>query len=145
MGDVQKVTAKRKSTVTTQIQDLDKVEFEAYRQSCDLQVPDMSNYLVKVIGVQMTAVGAGLADGRPVRSWQDGSALPRPGTQDRLRLLFRVTQVIDAVYGPQTTRAFLRSASPYLGNRAPLEVIADDDIQSAQVAVLGAVRGFIEA
>lgn len=132
------------SAATKAIKDLDKVEWQAYQDSCALKVPALVTSLVEKIGVQMTAVGAGLSDGRPVRSWQQADSQPRPNTLDRLRLLYRTTSIVEAVYGTETTRAFLRSASPYLGNRAPLEVIADDEVEHAQQEVLGAVRGFLE-
>ena len=137
--------ARRPRKVGAAIEDLDKVEWRSYQQSCELKPQSLANYLVAHLGVQMTAVGAGLSDGRPVRSWQSAEAQPRPNTLDRIRLLYRVTHILDSVYGSETARAFLRSASPFLGNRSPLEVIADDDIQSAQQEVLGAVRGFVEA
>ena len=59
-------------------------------------------------------------------------------------MLFRVASLIEAFFDAETTRAFLRSASPHLGNRAPLEVIADDPVDEAQQNALGAVRAFLE-
>lgn len=139
------MTERGRPVVDVVAADLDKVEWQAYHDSCELKAPTLANYVVERLGVQMSAAGVGLADGRPVRSWQADDSQPRPDTLDRLRLLYRVTYVVDAVYGAATARAFLRSASPYLGNRAPLEVIADDEFTAAQQAVLGAVRGFLEA
>jgi hypothetical protein len=130
--------------VATLLKDLDKVEWDAYQHSVHWRPKQLADFLVERIGLQMTAMGTGLGDGRPVRSWQAETAQPRPVTLERLRLLFRVAHVIDRLYGPETARAFLRSATRFLGNRAPLEVIADDDLDEAQPAVLGAVRGFLE-
>lgn len=130
--------------VSMLLKDLDKLEWAAYQNSIHWKPKQLADFLVERIGLQMTAMGTGLGDGRPVRSWQAETAQPRPSTLERLRLLFRVASVIDRLYGPETARAFLRSATRFLGNRAPLEVIADDDIEEAQPAVLGAVRGFLE-
>lgn len=125
--------------------DLDKVEFRAYSASVEAELKPMVDFLAARLGVRMIAVGVGLSDGRPVRSWQDQTAKPRPGTLDKLRLLYRVAYIVDHYYDGDTARAFLRSASPMLGNRAPLEVIADDELPEAQPAALGAVRAFLEA
>jgi hypothetical protein len=130
---------------SSDIDSLEKVEWAAYNSSLELDDRKLANFVVEKIGVPMTVVGTGLSDGRPVRSWQDGTAKPRPNTSERLRLLYRVVFLVDHFYAPDTARAFLRSASPYLGNRAPLELIADDDLSTAAPSVLGAVRGFLEA
>jgi uncharacterized protein (DUF2384 family) len=127
------------------VSDLEKVEWTAYNSSIELPASKVATFLVERIGVGLTAVGAGLSDGRPVRSWQRGEAKPRPNTSDRLRLLFRVVFIVDHFYGPESARAFLRSASPFLGNRSPVEVIADDNVADAAQEALGAVRGFLEA
>jgi archaeosine-15-forming tRNA-guanine transglycosylase len=124
---------------------LDKVEFEAYNASVESKAKPMTDFAVARAGVRIVAVGVGLSDGRQIRSWQDQTAQPRPATLEKLRLLYRVIYIVDYYYGAETARAFLRSASPTLANRAPLEVIADDELADAQRAVLGAVRAFLEA
>lgn len=131
--------------MTSTLKELEALEHDAWLRSTRKNVVELTQFLVEHLGVAIVAVGTKSADGRPIRTWQKGQANPRPEAEERLRLLYRVTFVITEVYGAQTARAFLRGASPYLGNRAPLEVIADDSLSEAAPAVLAALRGFLEA
>jgi hypothetical protein len=92
-----------------------------------------------MLGQRITAVGVGLSDARPVRTWAEGGAI-REDNETRLRLLYRVARSVQIAYDEETARAFLRSTSPYLGDRAPLQIVAEADATRA----LEATRAFLE-
>lgn len=114
-------------------------ENRAYKESCEWSVPRVAGYLLSTVGQRITAYGVGLSDARPVKAWADGGEI-RDENEDRLRLLFRVARSVALVYDEETARAFLRSSSPYLDDKAPVGVIAEGD----DLTALAAMRDFLE-
>lgn len=111
----------------------------AYKESVNQPIKVIAAQSLQILGQKITAVGVGLSDARPIRAWASGGEV-REDNATRLRLLFRVARAIQLVYDEQTARAFLRSSSPYLGDRSPLELIAEDN----EPAVIEATRAFLE-
>lgn len=121
------------------VNDALEAEARAYKESMLYSVVQQAGYLLRALGQRVTAVGVGLSDARPVRAWQEGGDI-REENERRLRLLFRLARTVALVYDDETARAFLRSSSPYLGDRSPLEVVAAGDETSA----VEALRAFME-
>ena len=121
------------------IEDSIDAEQRAYKESAVLKVPEIAGWLLETVGQRITTVAVGLRDARPVREWQQGGKI-KEENEERLRLLYRVARTITAVHDEQTARAFLRSASPYLNDSAPVLAIANND----ERAVLEALRAFLE-
>jgi uncharacterized protein (DUF2384 family) len=119
----------------------DSVEAEnrAYKESAKLPLQRVAGYLLGTVGQRITALGVGLSDARPVRAWAEGGEI-REENEGRLRLLYRVARTVALIYDEETARAFLRSSSPYLEDRAPVVVIAEGD----EPAALAALREFLE-
>jgi uncharacterized protein (DUF2384 family) len=106
----------------------------AYKESVRLSSAALTEYLLDKVGQRITTVGVGLSDARQVRKWAAGSPI-RPSNEERLQLLYRIARTVELVYDQETARAFLRSRSPYLGNKSPLQAIAEMDEQGALEAV----------
>ena len=123
------------------LQRVDVIEADerAYKESVNQPIKVIAAQSLQMLGQKITAVGVGLSDARPIRAWAGGGEV-REENAVRLRLLFRVARAIQLVYDEQTARAFLRSSSPYLGDRSPLELIAEYDEQ----AVIEATRAFLD-
>lgn len=121
------------------MEDSIEAEQRAYKAAATMDVPQLAGWLLETIGQRLTAAGLGLRDARPVREWQQGGRI-KEDNEERLRLLFRVVRTITLVYDEQTARAFLRSASPYLNDSAPVLAIANGDERGA----LAALRAFLE-
>jgi uncharacterized protein (DUF2384 family) len=119
--------------------DILEAQERAYKESVHKPVAQIAAQLLEMLGQRITAVGVGLSDARPVRAWAAGGVI-RDDNAERLRLLYRVTRSVQLVYDEETARAFLRSSSPYLGDRAPVEVIAEGDAPRS----IDAVRAFLE-
>ena len=107
---------------------------QAYKESVRLSADKLTEYLLDTIGQRITTAGVGLSDARQVRKWADGGAI-RPSNEERLQLLYRVARTVELVFDAETARAFLRSRSPYLGDRSPLRAIADGDESAALESV----------
>lgn len=107
---------------------------QAYKESVKLPSSALTQYLLDKVGQRITTVGVGLSDARQVRKWAEGGAI-RATNEERLQLLYRIARTVELVYDQETARAFLRSTSPYLGDRSPLEAIANLEEQDAIEAV----------
>jgi len=112
---------------------------KAYKESVMLNSAAVTSYLLEALGQRITTVGVGMKDARQIRRWAEGD-LPRESNEERLRLLYRIGRMVEIVYDQETARSFLRSTSPALGDRAPIEAIAENDAQAA----LDAVRYLLE-
>ena len=117
----------------------------AYKVSLTSSVTEQSQFLLESIGPRITAAAIGLADARPLQAWSKGQASPKEGAvEDRLRILFRLTYAISAVYGANTAAAFLRSSSPALDDEAPLVLLREYPPAESEGPLLATARAFLE-
>lgn len=118
---------------------------EAYRLSIVWPVHLQVRFLLESIGPRYTAAALGLADARPLRRWLAQNAKVKERVvRERLPLLFRITYVLTAVYGPDAAALFLQGQNRRLDDRAPLMVLAAADHPAdVQGDLLQAVRSFI--
>jgi uncharacterized protein (DUF2384 family) len=123
--------------------DMTAVDEHAYKRSVRYSTKETADYLVRVIGPQMVAVGTGVKDVRTVRGWQDHTEPRSQEVEDRLRILLRVVTMVKDTYGDHAARAFLRGSNATLGDKAPLMVVARSTDPTGS-SILGAVRGFLE-
>ncbi len=65
-------------------------------------------------------------------------------TRDQLQLLGRVNSVVSAHYDEEVASTFLRTSCPYISDRKPLDVIAQEEPAEAQRLVAQAVIGFLQ-
>lgn len=126
-----------------------EAEERAYKLSLQADPAVMTRFLLESVGPRVTAACLGMADARQLRRWGSGLNQPRQSVlEDRLRVLFRVTHEITAVYGAATAAAFLRSANPQLDDNAPLLVLRtdgdDDTVRESLRQVIAAARAFLE-
>ncbi|HUF32567.1 MAG TPA: antitoxin Xre/MbcA/ParS toxin-binding domain-containing protein [Acidimicrobiales bacterium] len=126
-------------TTDERVEAVIEAQERAYKESVQRSAVQIAAQLLEMVGQRIAAVGVGLSDARPIRAWAAGGEI-RSDNEEGLRLLYRVARSIQLVYDEETARAFLRSSSPFLGDRSPLEVVAEGDAR----AVLEAVRAFLE-
>lgn len=121
------------------------IEDQAYKESLTTSPAGAVEFLLRVLGAQVTAAALGLADARPLYRWRTGDVLPKERViEDRLRILHRVTRMVTEAYGPRVASAFLRSSNPQLDDEAPLVILADGDPREVQARLVGAARAFLE-
>jgi hypothetical protein len=121
------------------------IEDQAYKESLTTSPAGAVEFLLGVLGAQVTAAALGLADVRPLYRWRSGEVVPKERvTEDRLRILHRVIRMVNEAYGPRVASAFLRSSNPQLDDEAPLVILADGDPREVQARLVGAARAFLE-
>lgn len=78
---------------------------------------------------------------RSVSRWTTAKAIPRRDAEDRLLELKAVVDQLRSVLRDQPARLWLRSPSPDLDWRKPLELIAEGDYRRVIGAVLAMAEG----
>ena len=117
-------------------------DLAAYHESVHLPFPKLVSQLVDLIGRKLTAYVAGVKDVRAIDRWLEGGESYRD-VEERLRLTFRVARTIRNHDSPRVVQAWLTGVNPELGDRIPLKLLREGDLESVAAEVLGAVRAFI--
>lgn len=111
--------------------------------------------LQEVLGQRLTAYAVRTKDPRAIGKWARGEQEPHPDTAQRLRNVYEVTQVLASRESAETIRAWMLGAHPLLGDRAPLELLHEDDpspvertassdARSGYVSVVNAADAFVQ-
>lgn len=116
---------------------------EAYRESISTPFPELVTRLAASIGRKLTAYVANVKDVRAVDRWMTGSATPYRDVESRLRLTFQVVRTLSPHDPPRVVQAWLTGVNPELGDRIPLRLLREGDLNTIAPEVLGAVRAFI--
>ena len=114
----------------------------AYRESLQLPFPELVSQLASSIGRKLTAYIAGVKDVRALDRWLQGGE-PYGDVEKRLRFAFRVVRTLQDHDSPRVVQAWLMGVNPELGDRTPIRLLRDGDLDSVAVEVLSAARAFI--
>lgn len=124
---------------------IEQLEANAYRDSVKQDLPKLTLWLLDHIGQRVTAVALGLSDASMLRRYKQGEVSSLRGErEDRLRLLFRVSRMVADAFDDETSRAFLISSNPQLGDKSPVVILSDEKLSVAGPEILGAARALIE-
>lgn len=115
---------------------------KAYRESLTLSFPELVKRLTDVIGRKLTAYVAGVKDVRALDRWMEGSE-PYGEAEARLRFTFQVVSTLLEHDSAKIIQAWLMGVNPELGDRVPLRLLREADLNSAAAEILAAVRAFI--
>lgn len=113
-------------------------ETRAYRQSVQMTIADVANYLQDVLGQKLTAYMTAVSEGT-VGAWGRGEQTPRPAADAALRLAFRIFHLLQEHESPHTVRAWFVGLNPQLEDESPATAIRE----GRQKEVLVAARAFI--
>ena len=114
---------------------------QAHRRAVRASVGEVAAYMQELVGQKLTAVVAGVGDPKAVGKWARGERAPRGDAERRLREAFQVATLLAQVESPETARAWFVGMNPYLGDRAPAFVFAEDAEGGARA--LRAARAFL--
>lgn len=96
----------------------------AYREATRAKVPAIAQRLQELLGQQLVAYAIGVSSPKMVGRWAKGTP-PHPGTELKLRNLYRTVLILLDSVGPQTVRAWLQGANPDLADVPPVEVLRE--------------------
>lgn len=99
----------------------------AHREALRAEVPAIAERLQDMLGQRLTAFAVGVKDPRAIGKYARGTQEPRSETEQRLRGLYEIIQVLLARETPPTVRAWLLGSHPLLEDRSPIELLHEDD------------------
>ena len=114
----------------------------AHREALGLPVSKIVEKLVEIIGRKLTAYIAGVKDARAVDRWIAGGEI-YGDAEPRLRLAFQVVRTLAEQDSPRVVQAWLTGVNPELGDRVPLRLLRESDVDAVAPAILGAARAFL--
>ena len=115
---------------------------KAYQESLSLAFPELVKSLAELIGRKLTAYVAGVKDVRALDRWIEGGQSYGDAEQ-RLRLTFRVVRTLLDYDSAKVVQAWLMGMNPELGDRVPLRLLREGDLNIVGPEVLTAARAFI--
>jgi hypothetical protein len=117
-------------------------DLAAHKESLSLEFPHLVSRLVSLIGRKLTAYVAGVKDVRTVDSWIAGTQ-PYGDVESRLRFAFQVVRMLSDHDSPRIVQAWLMGVNPELGDRVPVRLLREGELDTIAQEVLGAARAFI--
>jgi len=114
---------------------------QAHERAVRATVGEMATFLQHLIGQKLTAVVAGVGDPKAVGRWARGERDPRAEAERRLREAYQVATLLTLAESEQTARSWFLGMNPYLGDRAPMTIFAQDPEGGARA--MRAARAFL--
>jgi hypothetical protein len=125
------------ATLTTPRPDLD-----SYRESIRLSTKEIATQLVGLIGRKLTAYVGGVRDVRAVDRWMEGRDVYGDGEQ-RLRFAYQLVKMFVEKEDPRVIQAWLTGLNPELGDRVPIRLMRENDLEKVAPEIMGAARAFL--
>ena len=97
--------------------------------------------LAGLLGRKLTAYIGGAKDIRAVDRWIEGRA-PYKDAEERLRFAYRIAHLLGSRDHPHIVQAWLTGLNPELGDRVPIRLIRDSDLEAVGPEIIGAARAF---
>jgi hypothetical protein len=121
---------------------LPRPDLAAHREALSLPWPELIKRLIDVLGRKLTAYVGGVKDVRALDRWMEGSE-PYGDKVARLRLTFQVVRTLQDHDSPQVVQAWFIGVNPELGDRVPLRLLRNGNLDTIAPEILGAARAFI--
>lgn len=123
------------------VNDLSLYLILVHRQSVSAPVSEVASHLQDLLSRRLTAVIAGVKEGKTVSRWASGeiTEIRDPYTEQRLRTAYEISLLLLEHDSPQTVRAWFIGLNPQLGDVSPAEAIREGRLKDA----LAAARTFV--
>lgn len=114
----------------------------AHRDTMSASVRDIATELQTLLSRRLTAVIAGVKDGKTVTRWSSGATTEiRYESEQRLRTAYEIARLLLQFDSPHTVRAWFIGLNPQLGDVSPIEAIHDGQLKEAIAAARAFVAG----
>ena len=105
-------------------------------------MPEIVKQLVGIIGRKLTAYAGGVRDVRAVDRWMKRGELSGDAEQ-RLRFAFQLVRMLAEREDPAVIQSWLTGVNPELGDRVPLRLMRENDLETVAPEIMGAARAFL--
>ncbi|MGB6871304.1 MAG: RES family NAD+ phosphorylase [Acidobacteriaceae bacterium] len=105
-------------------------------------IPEIVKQLVGIIGRKLTAYVGGVRDVRAVDRWMKGGEIYGDAEQ-RLRFAFQLVRMLAEREDRTVIQSWLTGVNPELGDRVPLRLIRENDLETVAAEIMGAARAFL--
>ena len=122
--------------------ELSRPDLFAHREVLRLPASKVIEKLVEIVGRKLTAYIGGVKDARAVDRWIAGCEI-YGDAESRLRFAFQVARTLSEYDSPAVVQAWMTGVNPELGDRVPLRLMRENEIDAVAPAILSAVRAFI--
>jgi hypothetical protein len=99
---------------------------EAYRASVASPIAQIAEQLQATLGQRLTAYAVGVRDPKAIGKYARAAIEPREDTAQRMRDLFRITRILGEER-PEIVRAWMIGSNPLLDDRAPIELLHEEN------------------
>lgn len=117
-------------------------DLAAHRESLRLPTTEIVSQLIAILGRKLTAYIGKVKDVRAVDRWIAGGEIYGDAEQ-RLRFAFQVARTLSEQDTPSVVQAWMTGVNPELGDRVPLRLMRDGDLNTVGSEVLRAARAFL--
>ena len=121
---------------------LPRPDLFAHREALRLPASKVVEKLVEIVGRKLTAYIGGVKDARAVDRWISGGAVYGDAEMS-LRFAFQVARTLSEHDSPAVVQAWLTGVNPELGDRVPLRLMCENDVDAVAPAILCAARAFL--
>jgi hypothetical protein len=121
---------------------LSRPDLFADRETLRLPAPKVVEKLVEIVGRKLTAYIGGVKDARAVDRWIAGGGI-YGDAESRWRFAFQVARTLSEHDSPAVAQAWLTGVNPEQGDRVPLRLMRESEIDEVAPAILSAARAYI--
>jgi hypothetical protein len=121
---------------------LPRPDLAAHREALTLQWQEIVKRHTDIVGRKLTAYVAGVKDVRALDRWTAGIE-PYGDVEARLRFMYQVARTLNEHDTPRVVQAWLTGVNPELGDRVPLRLLKEGNLDEIAPQILGAARAFI--
>ena len=122
--------------------ELSRPDLFAHREALRFPASKVVEKLVEIVGRKLTAYIGGVKDARAVDRWIAGGEI-YGSAESRLRFAFYVARALSEHDSPAVVQAWLTGVNPELGDRVPLRLMRENEIDVVAPAILSAARAFL--
>ena len=122
---------------------LPKPDLFAHREALRLPAAKVVEKLVEIVGRKLTAYIGGVKDARAVADrWIAGGEVPGDA-ETRLPFAFQVVRTLSEHRFARSRAGLAEGVNPELGDRVPLRLMRENEIDAVAPAILSAARAFL--
>ena len=118
-------------------------DYDAHVRATRSTFPEVARDLREILGAKLCAYLGSVKETRAVHQWADGSRKPNSDVQRRLRTALQAAAPIADADSAAVAQAWFQGLNPQLGDRSPLRLLREGDIDEVGPEVIGAARAFL--